>query len=352
MSNAVSSGMATDSDSYWRNLEQGFIDDVWDNSTQKETILEQTDIGSSKYEQVEVWTATTLQISGTNYYKDSNQGMQFLFRDINKLHEPGVYYQWLKKDRNGNQYTSWWMSYFVHSNINYQSYSVCVRCDNELKFKDPADGKVYSWPCRVHNEATATNEQVTNYIITPHNKLNIVVQRNSQTERLFRLNRRFLIGGGGDNDNVRPFKIIALQNAHKLLALNDSTSGEQANILYLTLELDELHPQDDITNYIAYNADAEQYIEPSKDIIIEPAFEKIKKSIPVDFIVSCEGADHYSATPNAGSYISIVGDDTTGEYQITGEAIGTYFFTCVAYNSNDEEIARHQFEGRITSMIG
>lgn len=329
MSNAVSAGMAVKSKDHWHDLEQAMINESWNNSTQiAEGLKEQRRIGSiidptyidptgtseeSKQAMldVEAWHAPVLEITGVNYYKTEDQATQFIFRNIDKENINGKYYYW---DNN------YWLSFYEYDKTTYQSYCVCVRCDNELKYKDPKDGQTYSWPCRINNEATASKYKETDYLITPSNNYIAIVQRNSDTERLFRLNRRFLIGGGGDNDNLRPFKINGIQNSHKDYKLN--SSGEHAsNLLYITLTLDEVQDKDDFVNGIAWNADS-KYI-PDDEYIIEPKYDSLRYQVPKTFEIT--KACGYSQPdfvidsivyPGGEEHVSVV-RDPSNEYKFT-----------------------------------
>lgn len=273
MLNAVQANITTNPKEYWHNLEQGFIDDAWENSTQiANDLYKQPEIGAPL--NITDWEIQVAQhapaldpTSNINFYRTEDQAVKFLFKNIDTRLTNGIYYHW-----NGN----YWMSYYEYDDTTYQSYCVAVRCDNELKFKDPIGGAIKSWPCRVDNQATASKYKETDYIMTPNNNYICYVQRNSETERVFRLNRRFLIGGGGENNNLRPFKIIGLMNSHK------DASHQTANILYLLMQLDEIDNRDDMINGVAYNGDT---IVPESNghIVLDPAFDFIKQGIQKKF---------------------------------------------------------------------
>lgn len=340
MDAVIDAGISTNSNDYWNNLEQSYIDGVWDNSTQIATGLkEQRRIGStidptyidpagtseeSKQAMIDVeaWHSSALDVSGTTYYRTDTQAIKFLFRDIHKINRNGSYYYW-----NGN----YWLSYFEYSESSYQSFVVCVRCDNELKFIDPQDGQVYSWPCRINNEAAVKSHVEMKFLLTPSNVYNVEVQRNEQTERLFRVNRRFLIGGGGTNDNLRAFKITGIQNSHK------DYKEQNAGILYLTMEMDELHEYDGTDpslNYytrkekcpygVAYNSD-DHYIPPVEvNYIIEPNFDCLYLGVPKTFeIVKAAGwsQDKFNVLKvewyNAGSAVGKIVQDPQNQYKWT-----------------------------------
>lgn len=262
MSAAVDTGVATSAKNHWHDLEQAFIDDNWYNTTQHaDGLLEQPYIGAPL--NLETWISNDAQhspaldiTSNINFYRTEDQAVHLLFRNIDKTLINGIYYYWRE---------NFWLSYYEYDNTTYQSYCLAVRCDNELKFKDEY-GNIKSWPCRVDSQATANKYKETDYIITPNNNYIVYVQRNSETEKYFRINRRFLLGGGGENDNLRPFKVIGLMNSHKG-SIRNERGNNSAGILYLLMQLDEIDYRDgtdpsvtttttDKESYgIAFNAD-------------------------------------------------------------------------------------------------
>lgn len=281
MFEAVRSNIAANPKDYWHDLEQGFINDAWENSTQiAENLYKQPNIGASL--NIETWIPQIAQhasaldpTSNINFYRTENQAVKFLFKNIDTQLTNGIYYYW------NNNY---WMSYYEYDNTTQQSYCIAVRCDNTLRFKDPINGVIKSWPCRVDSHATASKYKETDYIMTPNNNYIIYVQRNPETERIFRLNRRFLMGGGGENDNIRPFKVIGLMNSH------EDADMKTANILYLLTQLDEFDDRDDLENGIAFNGDTN--IPQSKGhIVLDPNFDFIKQGIQKRFTIDYIGDD-------------------------------------------------------------
>lgn len=369
MSNAVSAGMAVDSKTHWHDLEQAFIDEAWVNSTQiAEDLKEQPAIGdiataeaAANWTAVEAWHAPVLEITGVNYYKTEDQATRFMFRDIDKQNINGKYYYW----RN-----NFWLSFFEYDKTTYQSYCVGVRCDNELKYRDPVDHKIYTWPCRVDNFATQSKFRETDYLITPNNNYTITVQRNAFTERVCTLNRRFIFGGGGPNDNKRVFKIIGLQNSHKDVDTNVAT------LLYINLSLDEVKEQDDFENGIAWNADA---YPPTPytfyRILIDGMpgnsnstgiceYKKLKQNIETIITIEYTNVTNQiepqewrsTVTPLSTTHLKVeaVGEYYEHKYKLTGKVIGKDGATIIISGErlDGAGLPSETFNADIVSMIG
>lgn len=110
-----------------------------------------------------------------------------------------------------------------------------------MRIIDPENGSIFAIPCVVDYDATSPTMLINSSILTPNNRLQIYVQANDDTMRLFTLNKRFIIGG-------RPFKLLAFQNA-----LNENLLNQKPTVLYPQLFLDEEHAGDDLVNQVAYN---------------------------------------------------------------------------------------------------
>lgn len=216
-----------------RDLQQAAIDDMWEVTTAKHTVLEQDDFGPLTFHEIEVWFDYVVGVTST-FMKNGNDYRKLIFRDINHECNRGRYYKFEG---------SYWLTDFTDPMITVQKFLTVRRCNNWLRMIDPENGCIVQWPCVVDYDATSPTPQIGSSIIIPNNHLSILVQGNEETSRLFKLNTRFMFGG-------RPFKIQAYQNA---LMPNDST--EQTNLIYLDLYLDEIHDKDDQQLQLAYNGD-------------------------------------------------------------------------------------------------
>jgi hypothetical protein len=122
-------------------------------------------------------------------------------------------------------------------------------------------------------DATAASPRVDNNIITPNNRIRVIVQANKDTLTL-KVNYRFIFGG-------RTFKIIGYNNY-----MIDTIDGQQS-ILYIQTQLDEISPYDDFVNNIAYNYDEESQEDDTPEvlngIVIDPAFDTVRQNYTVNF---------------------------------------------------------------------
>lgn len=171
-----------------------------------------------------------------------------------------------------------------------------------MRIIDPENGSIFSIPCVVDYDMTSPSVQVSSYILTPNNHATIMVQGNSDTLRLFKLNTRYILGG-------RPFKLLAYQNA-----LIDESIAPTPTLLYLDLYLDELHANDDIANQLADNGEYQYTIEiDSADMeLTNGATGSLTAS------VSLNGEEVNREVVWSSNDSNIVNIDEQGNYQIVG----------------------------------
>lgn len=231
--NAMQSGLLQMPNEQFRDLQQAAIDDMWEVTTAKHTVLEQDGFGPLTFHEVEVWFDYVVGVTST-FAKNGNDYRKLIFRSIDHWCDRGCYYKFEG---------SYWLADFTDPMITVQKFLTVRRCNNWLRMIDPENGAIVQWPCVVDYDATSPSPQVGSDIILPNNHLSVLVQGNAETSRLFKLNTRFMLGG-------RPFKLQAYQNA---LMPNDST--EQTNLLYLDLYLDELHDEDNQELQLADNGE-------------------------------------------------------------------------------------------------
>lgn len=234
--NAIDGGLIQDPNNLYRDLNQAFIDEQWDNTTARYTILQQKiDVNKkfiNSYESIETWLNYVVG-QGTSM-RNGHDFVQLTFKDLNHLTVRGCYYQF------ENNY---WITTFDDEHDSIVKTVVVRRCNNILKIVDPENGAVFTIPCAVDYDMAIPSNQVSRYVITPNNHATVIVQGNDDTIRLFKTNTRYILGG-------RPFKLYAYQNA----IYNDYTSTA-STLLYLDLYLDEIHDKDDLVNGVAYNGD-------------------------------------------------------------------------------------------------
>lgn len=231
--NALKSAMIQMPNEEFRELQQAAIDDMWEVTTARYSVLEQDDFGPLTFHEIEVWFDYVVGVTST-FMKNGNDYRKLIFKSIDHECNRGRYY---KFDN------SYWIVDFTDPMITVQKFVTVRRCNNWLRMVDPENGAIVQWPCVIDYDATSPSPQIGSNIITPNNHLTVMVQGNKETSRLFKYNTRFMLGS-------RPFKIQAFQNA---IMSNDKT--EQTNLLYLNLYLDELHDKDNKELQLAYNGE-------------------------------------------------------------------------------------------------
>lgn len=171
-----------------------------------------------------------------------------------------------------------------------------------MRIVDPENGSIFTIPCVIDYDMTSPSQQVSSYIITPNNHATVIVQGNSDTLRLFKLNTRYIFGG-------RPFKLLAYQNA-----LIDDSIAPTPTLLYLDLYLDELHAEDDIANQLADNGSYQYIVE------IDSADMELTNGTTGSLTasVSLNGEEVNREIMWVSSDTNIIAIDEQGNYQIVG----------------------------------
>lgn len=231
--NGVNSGCIQNPNDYFRDLHQAAIDQRWEVTSSRYTIKEQSDFGSTLYQDIEAWIDPVVGMTSRGM-TNGDDFRKLVFRDINHPVKRGLYYQF---DDNT------WLTYFTDEFNSLTKDAGVRRCNNVLRIVDPENGSVFSIPCSVDYDMLSPSIQVTKSILTPNSHAVVMVQGNTDTLRLFKINTRYILGG-------RPFKLYAYQNA-----LLDKSISPNPTLLYLDLYLDEIHAQDDIPNQLAYNGE-------------------------------------------------------------------------------------------------
>jgi hypothetical protein len=267
---------------YYRDHMQTLINTQWDNTTMLQEIEEEIPFASFKFEKIEVRMIHALDKSTRQ--KQGDDFRELIFKDINHMVNLGAYYKF------SNAY---WLAINLDE-LNRTTKNIIVRrCNNVLKWKD-FNGKIHEYPCVLEYDATAASPRVDNNIITPNNRVRVIVQANTDTLPL-KVNMRFIFGD-------RPFRIIGYNNY-----MIDTINGKQS-ILYIQTQLDEVSPYDDFVNNIAYNTNTDE-IEDSSDttpkngIIINPSFDFVRQNYTMNFtaklyIDDVEQSDEVTVVPS------------------------------------------------------
>lgn len=235
--NAVEAGLVQDPDDLYRDLNQAFIDEQWENTSARYTIFQQDldengNFVKDGFSEIEAWLNYVVS-QGTSM-RNGHDFVQISFRDINQFTIRGRYYKF------ENNY---WLTTFDDEHDSLAKSIVARRCNNALRIVDPKNGAIFNAPCVVDYDMSSPSSQVSRYIITSNNHAVVIVQGNEDTRRLFKINTRYILSG-------RPFKLYGYQNA-----IYDNATAQESTLLYLDLYLDEIHDKDDLEKGVAYNGD-------------------------------------------------------------------------------------------------
>ena len=278
---------------YFRDMQQAKIDEQWDDTSARYTVMEQKSIGSEIFKEIEVWVDYVVgQTSGG--LKNGDDFRQYMFRDITHKVPRGLYYM---------QDDNYWITYFTNDYDSLCKSIAVRRCNNFLRIIDPENGAVYSAPCVVEYDMASPSIQVSSSILTPNNHATVMVQGNEDTLRLFKLNTRYILGG-------RPFKLYAYQNA-----IMDDVSSPSATLLYLDLYLDEEHAKDDRVNQLADNGEYNYVVK--IDSTDSKLFKDATGSIGAS--VTLNGREVNREIEWCSNNTSVVQVDQNGKFTVVGE---------------------------------
>lgn len=290
--NSFSSNLQSSPKEMYEDLQQEFVNLQWDNTSTLMVVKEQEDIGSDKYNDIEVWIDSTVEDTTTGL-KDSNDFNKLIFKDIHHRIKRGLMYEF---DDN----------YWIVNNYSYHSGLVqqcgVRRCNNVLRIVDPLNGAVQTIPCCVDYDMASPSQQTNRYIITPNNHAVVIVQGNDLTLRLFKTNTRYMLSG-------RPFKLLSYQNA-----VNYSKNIHQTTLLYLDLYLDELHDKDSIENVLADNGSYDYSIKINSNDMSLP----INSTGKLYADVQLNGEEVVRNVLWSSSNSNILSINENGEYEVKG----------------------------------
>lgn len=292
----LSSGYLQSPNDFFRDLQQAAIDNLFDCTSAKYTVQEQDAIGSSTYHDIDVWLDYIVGTTSSGV-KQGADFTQLMFRDIEHPVVQGLYYIF------DNNYH---ISYFYNKYDGLEKALAVRRCNNAMRIVDPENGSIFSIPCVIDYDMTSPSQQVSSYVITPNNHATVMVQGNTDTLRLFKLNTRYMFNG-------RPFKLLAYQNA-----IYYDLTNQTPTLLYLDLYLDELHDKDDMENGLAYNGEYDYAIQIDSDDmqLLNGATGMLTATVTLN------GQEVQSDVVWLSSNTSVVTIDSTGAYAVVG-ASGT-----------------------------
>ena len=281
---------------YYRNHMQELINSQWDNTTMLQNIEEEYPFKSFEFREIQVRMIHALDKS--TRAKQGDDFRELIFKNIDYTVNLGAYFKFAN---------AYWLAINLDE-LNRTTKNIIVRrCNNVLKWRDEL-GVIHEHPCILEYDATAASPRVDNNVITPNNRVRVIVQANDSTLSL-KVNKRFIFGD-------RPFKIIGLNNY-----MIDVIDGHQ-NIMYIHTQLDEISPYDDFENNIAYNTNTdiidEPHDEPKNGIVIEPAFDFVRQN--------------YTMVFTANVYVNDSKQDDTVTAEVSGAPSWGYEFTELGNN--------------------
>lgn len=217
---------------HYMNHLQALINDRWDNSTQtSQAIYQQDNIGDSNYSLVDISVDTAIDI-GTGFKKGDDFKV-FSYRDLSIEAPLGLMY----KTEN---------DYWICININgFESPANSVevrRCNNVMKWVDPATGYVNEQRCAIDYELSSPQPSKDKDVVVASGHIFVIVQGNDIT-RSIRKNQRFIFNG-------QPYKVGAYQTM-----LENNMNVDYSTLLYIDMYLDTIQPSDDLVNNIANATD-------------------------------------------------------------------------------------------------
>lgn len=311
--NAVEAGLVQDPNDLYRDLNQAFIDEQWENTSARYTIFQQNldengNFVKNDFSEIEVWL--NYMVGQGTSMRNGHDFVRISFRDINQFTIRGRYYKF------ENNY---WLTTFNDEHDSLAKSIVARRCNNVLRIVDPLNGAVFSAPCAVDYDMSSPSSQVSRYIITPNNHAVVIVQGNEDTRRLFKINTRYILGG-------RPFKLYAYQNV-----IYDNATAQDSTLLYLDLYLDEIHDKDDLVNSIADNGayDYEVKIN-SVDMALSSESTGV---LTADVMLNGEEVDRTIVWGTSNP--DVVTIDQNGRYNVIGE-VGQNADIIVTLDGNSE----------------
>lgn len=230
-------------DESYRGDVQAFNNAQWDNTTQRYNILEQSIIGISIYNPIDIQVDYAIE-RGTGL-KKSDDYKTFNFKDIVHDVEYGLLYQYADCT---------WIT-INKSEIGSVFQSITVRkCNNIAKWVDPDNGAIYEEPCVIEYDMGASRAKQDKDIITADNSMVLIIQGNERTKRL-KQNQRFIFNG-------RPFKLSGFNTSLQ----NQVGFSDEVTLYYYDLYLDIVQPSDDIQNSIANRYEYQYAINIVQDI--------------------------------------------------------------------------------------
>ena len=215
----------------WREEQQAFIDEMFDNST-----VARCDVYEEGYpfdfrfvNNPDCWVGTVLDMT-TGMVKDSDDYRSLYFKNTDHESGRGRYFKWAD---------NYWIVYET-TTYELETISTCNirRCNNWLKWLTDK-GEVVQYPCVIEGELTSANAQVAKTITQANSHITVMVQGNPDTLSI-RKNARFMF-------NHSVYKFYAINNYMQVDYVDDNTPLLFMDF-YLDMEIDEDNVEDNLAD--------------------------------------------------------------------------------------------------------
>ena len=230
----------------WREEQQAFIDEMFDNSTVvRHDVYEEGYPFDFKFiNNPECWVGTVLDIT-TGMVKDSDDYRSLYFKNTDHESGRGRYFKWAD---------NYWIVYETTTH-ELETISTCNirRCNNWLKWLTDK-GEVVQYPCVIEGELTSANAQVAKTITQANSHITVMVQGNPDTLSI-RKNARFMF-------NHSVYKFYAINNYMQVDYVDDD-----APLLFMDFYLDMEIDEDNVEENLADDL--------RKDFVIENNLKQI-----------------------------------------------------------------------------
>ena len=223
----------------WRNEQQAFISEMFDNTTIAHEVYEEGYPFDFKFtNKVNCWVSTIVDVT-TGMVKNSDDYRSLYFKNIEHECGRGRYFKWLD---------NYWIVYETTTH-ELETISTCNirRCNNWLRWVTDK-GELVSYPCVIEGDLTSANAQVAKTITQANSHINVIVQGNKDTLSIVK-NMRFIF-------NHSVYKFYAINNYMQVDYVDDD-----APLLFMDFYLDMEIDEDNLVENIADDTRNEYHIE-------------------------------------------------------------------------------------------
>lgn len=232
----------------WRNLQQEFVSEMFENTTILRTDLyeEGLPFDFDFKSNPECWVGTVIDVT-TGLTKSADDYRSLYFKNLEHDAPRGRYYKW-----NDN----YWIVYETTTDLETIATCNIRRCNNWLKWLNDK-GEVIQYPCVIENTLTSANAQVAKVITQANSHIDIIVQGNEETLKIYK-NLRIMVNG-------IPYRFYSINNYMQKDYVNKETP-----MLFMDFYLDMLIDEDNVEDNLADDYRADYIIECNVEQITSP----------------------------------------------------------------------------------